>query len=139
MRLQSSHCLSSQLHSCSRTHTSCAPSPSSCTGLPVREVLHVRILHPAGDHALVTQVVDVLQQHHPHHHPDRNARMAFVRAVVLRELRLHRLPVNLLGQKDQLVVHVNETLQCDFKDGHLMLLGGGDHFASIICRFLTSI
>ena len=48
-----------------------------------------------------------------------------VRAVVLRELRLHRLPVNLLGQKDQLVVHVNETLQCDFKDGHLMLLGGG--------------
>ncbi len=59
-------------------------------------------------------------------------------ASVLRELRLHRLPVNLLGQKDQLVVHVNEILQCDFKDGHLMLLGG-DHYASIICRFLTSI
>ena len=37
------------------------------------------------------------------------------------------------------MVHVNETLQCDFEKGHLLLLGCfPDHFASIICRVLTS-
>lgn len=83
---------------------------------------------------------DVLQQHHPNHLPDWNARTAVVRAVVLRELRLHRLPVYLLGQKDQFMVHVDETFQCYFEDGHLMLLGCfTNHFASIICRFPTSI
>lgn len=57
-----------------------------------------------------------------HHLPDRNARAAVVRTVVLREVRLHCKPVNLLGQKDQLVVHVYETFQCYFEDGHLMFL-----------------
>lgn len=37
------------------------------------------------------------------------------------------------------MVHINETLQCDFEKGHLLLLGCfPDHFASIICMVLTS-
>lgn len=33
------------------------------------------------------------------------------------------LPVDLLGQKDSIIGHVDETLQCEFKDGHMKLLG----------------
>ena len=49
--------------------------------LLTREVPHVRILHPAGDHPLLTQVVNVLQQHHPNHLPDRDARMTAAESV----------------------------------------------------------
>lgn len=85
------------------------------------EVLHVRVLHPAGYHAFVAQIVDVLQQHHSHHLPDRHTQPPIVRTIILRKLRLPRVPVNPLRQKDQFVAHVNETLQCNFRDGHLIL------------------
>ena len=108
--------------------------------LLAREELHVKVLHPSGHAPLIAQVVDALQKHHPHHLADRNALTTVVRAIKLRELRLHRLSVELLGQKDPFVVHVDETLHRDFEDGHLMLLGCfAYHFASIIYRFLTSI
>lgn len=50
-------------------------------------------------------------------------------------------PTKVFSQETtQFVVHVDETLLCYFEDGHLLNRGCcAYHFASIICRGLTTI
>ncbi len=74
------------------------------------EVLEIRIMDPALAHAFVGQPVNVLEQQKPDHEAGRDPRPALV-AVERRDLAIEPLPVDLAGERHQLVLHVDDLLE----------------------------
>src|SRR5262249_32336227 len=75
-----------------------------------REVLEIRVVDPAIANAFVGEPVNVLQQQKPDHEPSFDPRPTLV-AVERCDLAIEKLPVNLLCQLHQLMLHVDDLVQ----------------------------
>lgn len=74
------------------------------------EVLEIRVVDPALAHTLIGQVVDVLEQQQPDHEAGRYPGPA-VLAIERRNLPVDPVPVDLAGEPNQLVLHVDDLVQ----------------------------
>lgn len=74
------------------------------------EVLEVRVVDPALAHPLIGQAVNVLEQQQPDHEAGRDPRPA-VLAVEWRDLAVDPVPIELAGELNQLVLHVDDLVQ----------------------------
>jgi hypothetical protein len=76
------------------------------------EELEIRVMDPALAHPLIGQPVNVLEQQQPDHEAglDPDPRPA-VLAVERRDLAVDPVPIDLAGQQNQPVLHVNDLVQ----------------------------
>jgi hypothetical protein len=74
------------------------------------EVLEIGIMDPALAHALVGEAVNVLEQEQTNHEPSLDPRSPLV-AVERRDLLFDPLPVDLAGELNQLVLHVDDLIE----------------------------
>src|SRR3954454_17257899 len=74
------------------------------------EELEVRVVNPALANALIGQPVSVLEQQQPDHEPGLDPGPAIL-AVERRDLAVDPVPIDLAGELNQLVLHVDDLVQ----------------------------
>jgi hypothetical protein len=74
------------------------------------EVLEIRVVDPALAHPFIGQAVNVLEQQQPDHEARRDARPT-VLAIERRDLAIDPVPIDLAGELNQLVLHVDDLVQ----------------------------
>ncbi|MGY3079689.1 hypothetical protein ACVWZZ_006097 [Bradyrhizobium sp. LM6.10] len=74
------------------------------------EVLEIRVVDPTLAHTLIGQAVNVLEQEQPDHEAGRDARTP-VLAIERRDLAVDPVPIDLAGELNQLVLHVDDLVQ----------------------------
>src|SRR3954454_21816036 len=74
------------------------------------EELEIRVVNPALANALIGQSVSVLEQQQADHEPGLDSGPAIL-AVERRDLAVDPVPVDLAGELNQLVLHVDDLVQ----------------------------
>ena len=74
------------------------------------EELEIRVVDPALAHPFIGQPVNVLEQQQPDHEAGLDPRPA-VLAVERRDLAVDPVPIDLAGEQNQLVLHVDDLVQ----------------------------
>ena len=74
------------------------------------EELEIRVLDPALAHPLIGQPVNLLEQQQPDHEAGLDPRPA-VLAVERCDLAVDPIPIDLAGEQNQLVIHVDDLVQ----------------------------
>ena len=74
------------------------------------EVLEIGVVDPAIAHALVGQSEDVLEQKYPNHEPGLDPGPPLL-AVERGDLLIDPIPIDLAGERHQLVIHVDDLVE----------------------------
>ncbi|MGY4600465.1 hypothetical protein ACVWXL_008211 [Bradyrhizobium sp. GM22.5] len=74
------------------------------------EELEIRVMNPALANALIGQPISVLEQQQPDHEPGLDPGPAIL-AIERRDLAVDPVPIDLAGELNQLVLHVDDLVQ----------------------------